>query len=323
MYIWEDDHNDICSAISEKFVKFKIVLKTKDDSFFIKRWIEHHSARDIGIVVFDNFSTDQDVLRYYKELPDDVLVVKYRGSSEHGAPHNSLHNVETFSLLYKALQESCDHFCFLDTDEFLSITDGISFYPPRSFFDVDNSPFKPGVNFSLYLYNKLYSDLIFEFGSTSLLKNCLAWGKPIISAKELITGFINHNIQIRDVVNNFSGINFIIFHLINLNPFERVKSNLRKLIVRGVLPVNATVQDALILRLQLKTHSEINLIYSYIDEISRFSSMPKLISSIDGGSELTSSHLMLDSISKVSEATFVSVEEKHFFRQIITGAIEI
>jgi hypothetical protein len=323
MYIWEDDYDYICSIISKKFTKFKIVLKTKDDNFFIRKWVEHHAVKDIGVIIFDNFSTDEKVLSYYKELPDDILVVKYQGSSKYGAPHNSLHDVNTFSLLYKAIQESCDNFCFLDTDEFLSITDGVLFYPPSSFYYVDFLPFKSSINFSLYLYNKMYSDVVFELDSGLLLKNRLAWGKPIISAKESINGYINHNIQIRNDVNNSEGINFIIFHLVNLNPFERIKSNLKKLIVRGVLSVGATVQDALDLRVQLKAHSEINTIYLYIDEISKFSSMSELGGAIEGASELTSGHLMLNSISEVSEAVFFSQEEKNFFKNIITGAVEI
>lgn len=323
MYVWENDRSLICSQISDSFKKFKIILKTKNDIFFIKRWVNHHAGQDIGIIIFDNNSSDPDVLSYYKTLPEDVLLVQYSGLHRYGGSHNTLHDVETFSDLYLAIQKSCSNFCFLDTDEFLSYTDGSTFYPPKEFFNFKNSIFNDGINFTLYLYNKSLSDKVFEFGSVELLKDRLKWGKPIIGSADSISGFINHNIQIRNHVSNRGGLRFVTFHLTNLSPVERMKANLRKLVVRKILAPDATLEDALVFRLKLLNPPEEPLVLIYLDEIFRLSQMVDSEPDCMSVNNLIPGHLMLQSISEVSEAIYLSNQEGDFFKDVISGDVEI
>ena len=315
MLTWEDNSDYIRKQIKCKFKHLKILLKTKNEFYFIKKWVDHHYSDGIGLIIFDNNSDDLNVLNYYLTLPDDVLVVKYFGY------HNDIHNLDLYSDLYTSIQESSTNFIALDTDEFLAYTDGKFVYPPDSLFNFSFDIFRYGVDPCLWMYNDHYSEKLFEFGSIELIKERLNWGKPIIHRDVLLKGYINHNVQILDNITNALGIRFFVFHLVNLNPLQRVNANLRKLISRGILPCNANIEDVIDLR-RNDYHGEDNVIL-YINEIIHLIKMPSVIENSSSPVLTKSGFIKIESISKVSKINYYSVDEELFFSRVLAGDIAV
>jgi hypothetical protein len=56
----------------------------------------------------------------------------------------------------------------------------------------------------------------------------VAGGKPIISSKAHISGFINHNFQL-DLFENTQNANFLVLHMKRLLPRQRIRANISKL----------------------------------------------------------------------------------------------
>lgn len=111
---WGKYRTKICERIADENSLMKIVIKTKDDSHLLERWINHHRAivGDKGIIVFDNMSSRPGVFEIYSKYPD-ILVVQYDGFCD------IIHLQTVFKDLYEALRRSCNWYAFIDTDEFL------------------------------------------------------------------------------------------------------------------------------------------------------------------------------------------------------------
>ena len=64
---WSSAQQQICALIAAHRSQMKIVLKTKDDIFFLPRWVEHHRkiVGEKSLVIFDNGSTNPAVLDFY------------------------------------------------------------------------------------------------------------------------------------------------------------------------------------------------------------------------------------------------------------------
>jgi len=95
-------------------MKFKIILKTKNEDDLIDIWIRYYSKM-VGkenLVIFDNNSTSQKVLDVYKEHDIETIPIK--------SP-NSIHPYRYNKIFYDELFMSCDWFSILDTDEFLCV----------------------------------------------------------------------------------------------------------------------------------------------------------------------------------------------------------
>ena len=96
------------------FMKFKIILKTKNEDDLIDVWIRYYSKM-VGkenIVIFDNNSTSQKVLDSYKEHGIETIQIK--------SP-NSIHSYHNNKDFYEDLFTNYDWFSILDTDEFLCV----------------------------------------------------------------------------------------------------------------------------------------------------------------------------------------------------------
>jgi hypothetical protein len=106
-----DDRDEILTRLGRRESVLKIVLKTKNDPIFLEAWIKHH----LGIVgsgnsiIFDNKSSDRDVLEVYERYAVEVEVVSF------GDFHNDIHYQEKFPDLYGALSKTCTFFTVLDT----------------------------------------------------------------------------------------------------------------------------------------------------------------------------------------------------------------
>jgi len=95
-------------------MKFKIILKTKNEDDLIDIWIRYYSKM-VGkenLVIFDNNSTSQKVLDVYREHGIETLQIK--------SP-NSIHLYRNNEVFYDELFANCDWFSILDTDEFLCV----------------------------------------------------------------------------------------------------------------------------------------------------------------------------------------------------------
>lgn len=227
---WSSAQQQICALIAAHRSQMKIVLKTKDDIFFLPRWVEHHRkiVGEKSLVIFDNGSTNPAVLDFYAQLDPRITVARFSGF------HNNIHNVAIFPALYAAIRGSCDYYSFLDTDEYLTHwLDGrirtqaeLLTALPES-----GSTILPG----MWLYNYPGSTTLFQIDRRgNSISNGVLWGKPIIGASLEIDGFINHNCQCPRAL--FSRLKyegaFIILHLAKLSTAQRIQANLNKLQAR-------------------------------------------------------------------------------------------
>jgi hypothetical protein len=236
--LWHTDKTAICARIAGNPGRLKILLKTKNDPFFIRRWVRHH-AKIVGLrnlIIFDNMSDDPDILNFYADLADDLHVVRFAGF------HDIVHHTSQIPELYAALATACDYFIFLDTDEFLVLLDGqaSSDGPGLLHFiernrDVDVFP-------ATWLLNLAGSETRFLCGPDfRSFSDGLAWGKPIIRSKARFSGFINHNIQIdKSLFRPRLVLNFFVLHMVQLSAAQRIKTNVIKLVARGF----AAAQDS-------------------------------------------------------------------------------
>jgi hypothetical protein len=95
-------------------MKFKIILKTKNEDDLIDVWIRYY-FKLVGkenLIIFDNNSTSQKVLNAYKEYGIETIQIK--------SP-NSIHLYRNNEIFYEELFANCDWFSILDTDEFLCV----------------------------------------------------------------------------------------------------------------------------------------------------------------------------------------------------------
>jgi hypothetical protein len=95
-------------------MKFKIILKTKNEDDLIDIWIRYYSKM-VGkenLIIFDNNSTSQKVLDTYKKHDIETRQIE--------SP-NSIHSYDNNKNFYDDLFTKCDWFSILDTDEFLCV----------------------------------------------------------------------------------------------------------------------------------------------------------------------------------------------------------
>jgi hypothetical protein len=260
---WNSQRDEVFSHIASTKGFLKILLKTRNDAPLLHGWIEHHRriAGVKNLIIFDNMSSDVEVLKIYQENCD-IPVVRYDGF------HNHVHNVEIFPDLYQSLRLSCDYFVFLDTDERLALIQDGFFYDDQRIFaylksrpDVDCFP-------GTWLNNSLGCASIFDIGwDKSVLDSGLRWGKPIVRSGASLDHIIMHNSQIPSELYSPNTPNGIIcLHLKNLFPDQRIRSNMHKLQRRGFIVDVDDVEAAL--DRDVSTFQD-GMIAVYLDEIRR------------------------------------------------------
>lgn len=262
--LWRDVKSEICNRISSRYAPFKIVLKTKNETHFLRDWIEYH-GKIVGLenlVIFDNMSDDRSILEIYREYHEQTLIVQYDGF------HNYIHVFDMFRELYFALSKSCRYFAVLDTDEFLTFIDREGYVRPDSILDVLSSCHETDAFPACWLYNFPKSNLLFHCGSIGELEGGLRWGKPIIRSNANLSGLLLHNDQLpppffRDVTN----VQFFLLHLTSLYPDQRISVNLRKLAARGVISSADDLHGALVADISNIADHNVGI---WIGEIKRF-----------------------------------------------------
>ena len=238
---WETDKAQVCARIAANRGLLKILLKTKDDPFFLPRWVRHH-ARIAGLrnlIIFDNMSTDPAVLELYDKSADDLQVVRFEGM------HNRVHDTTLFPELYAALAKSCEYFIFLDTDEYLVLLDEQGWHDSFSLLRfIERNPDVP-VFPGTWLINVAGSDSQIMVGTApGPLVDGLRWGKPVIRASAALSGFINHNGQLdKALYGPRIPTNLFVLHLVQLSAEQRIRSNVLKLIARGFISEGESVEE--------------------------------------------------------------------------------
>jgi len=240
---WSDDTDAIYHRIANRRSRLKIVLKTRDDPDFLRPWVEHHKAIAglENLVIFDNNSSDADVMELYAEIGDVATIVRFEGY------HNDLHRPHKYPELYAALQASSDWFILLDTDERLvGIRDAMTVVrdatlaeglPPATALDVIPS---------LWLDNVTgYEDRFLAFAGAEGGLRGARTGKPLISSNAKAEGLIGHNFQLDPSLLTEIRTSVLVLHLKHLSPRQRIRANVLKLRQYRVLSADEGLEEAL------------------------------------------------------------------------------
>lgn len=233
MRIWSEDKVEICRDISSRKCRLILLLKTKDDPVFLRKWIDHHAAlsREIRIVIADNGSTDPSVVETMAGLSADIVRFRFDGF------HDFLHRPKHFPELFAAMAQAAAHFAILDTDEFLISVDGSR--QISAGVDAALPHLKAGHAQALpWLPNVAGTDQAFVFGTATALSNLLRYGKPILPAfppapKE-VEGSIIHNAHVPRnwyAANQIGGL--FLLHLNRYSTEQRLRANHNKLVAFG------------------------------------------------------------------------------------------
>ena len=229
MLTWPADTDAICSRVAGAQADVKFVLKTRDEADRLDRWIRHHLpiAGPSGLVVFDNGSTDPEVLAVRARYEDRV---QFHGWS---LQHDAIHDAHGQRPLYAALRESCRHYAFIDTDERAFWTDGARLIGGTEFVarlaDNDGRLVHPG----LWLANRPGS-LDIYFVTEPRLRRTQSWGKPLLGRAIDVRGFVNHNWQfVRDNPGYELWSGFVVCHDRFDDPTRRLRSNVQKCLAYG------------------------------------------------------------------------------------------
>jgi hypothetical protein len=264
---WDTRRGLCCAAIAGCRSTLKILLKTKNDPYFLERWIVHHLriAGDGNIVVFDNMSDNAEVLALYRRYQSVITAIRFRGF------HNDVHQVRKFADLYRSLAKSCDYFLFLDTDELLVLFDGDRHHSDAHLLDFIKANGAAEVFPTTWLYNCGRHATRFTCG-TELhdLATGATWGKPVLRSTARLWGITHHNDSIdpKLYASPFR-TSFFLLHMTNLIPEQRLSANINKLVARGFARAGDTVEQ--ICARSLDGISD-KLIPLYVDEIKSLAS---------------------------------------------------
>lgn len=241
--LWDTSYAEICARIEKYRASIKILLKTKNDPFFVDRWIAHH-LRIVGpenLIIFDNMSDDQRVLSVYEKYRFDIQIVRF------SALWFSIHHTYLFRHLYRALANSCEYFLFLDTDEFLILTNGKEYFSDSRIVEFVDANGPLDLFPATCLPNADWKSERYKCGAdASDLAENLARGKPLLRTSSIPLGFVNHTFQLgnRVFAPPFMA-NLFLLHLSRLNPKQRMSANVNKLIAAGLVGSDEEIDSIL------------------------------------------------------------------------------
>jgi hypothetical protein len=243
--VWERDRAAICSVIASHKVPFRIILKTKDEPRRLACWIEHH-AGIVGVenlIIFDNMSSDLEVLRIYEQFYGKFPIIRYGGFQD------MLHQRRVNDKLYQALARSCTYSTLIDTDEFLSLYDGERFLVDSRIVDfVMSSPGTPVLPGTWLDNAPGHNDRFLLSSPAAALRRGLKWGKPVVSTGIETPDIVLHNTQLQDTIKSTRLVaNIFILHRKQVVPQERIRVNLQKLRALNVIPRDLSLEQVLAL----------------------------------------------------------------------------
>jgi hypothetical protein len=200
-------------------MKFKVILKTKNEEDLIELWIRYYSklVGKENIVIFDNHSTSQKVLDFYKNHNIEVKSIDIP---------NDIHSYSRNKDFYGDIFVNYDWFAVLDTDEFLcSYKNGV--FSAEGVLDVLKNSSHKALG-STWLSQMHLGDSIeyFRVNTGNHNKN---YGKAIFgtSYERLKNVIYGHNVSCKDEGGNcdaFLDSNLFLLHLDRLNPASRIKN---------------------------------------------------------------------------------------------------
>ncbi|MEO0465142.1 MAG: glycosyltransferase family 2 protein [Pseudomonadota bacterium] len=256
--LWPRDQRRILKALRQHHAPLRIMLKTRNDPYFLEDWHRHHAAivGPENLVIADNMSNDPLVCRLLAQLARVSTVFRF------DAFHDELHKRDRFKDLYAVLEETCDWSILLDTDERLIwIEEGHwsagQDLPDRLTALAAGAPALPG----LLIENHLGQRTHFDFpANPDRLSRVLHWGKPAIASGHglTVTGPQCHNIQFPAAMFD-AGVppRLIALHLCNLLPEQRLRANREKLAARGLCSPQTPYADIAHLDVRQETRSVI------------------------------------------------------------------
>jgi hypothetical protein len=236
------DPEKVYSALESEKSIFKIVLKTKNEVFFIEKWIIHHLniLQDAKLIIFDNMSDDEYIHNIYEKYQDNIILIKFNWYMD------CLHIVNYSKNIYKALSASSKFFTIIDTDEYLYLYDGNKVINDNSIVkfleeNTDCNFFVPA-----YLNNITNSENFFSLDYQNL--SILHCSKPIINTK-LYQIFesslakykyptLGHTQFLPISAYGKTKIRFLLLHLKNLNKYQRINANMMKLVSLNIVKNN-------------------------------------------------------------------------------------
>lgn len=234
---WSKMADEIAEEITRRTGFLKIILKTKNDEFFLADWIDHH-AKIVGIenlIIADNGSDCETVHQLYHSYGKDLLSFSFSGN------HNLIHSMRHYQKLYSALSKSTALRLFLDTDERLIWMDSNSWHDGREVLYRLKAAQVDGVMPTGLLSNLLGSATEFHFLGEFHQQSAWLWGKAIVPSG-VDDRFVKdrhierlHNCQFeRDTFCSEFSANLNVLHLLNLDKQQRLKINKAKLVNFGI-----------------------------------------------------------------------------------------
>lgn len=247
---WERDARDACDLVESRKGIFKIVLKTCDEDYHLKRWLDHHE-RICGlenIIIFDHGSTDEGCLDVLAKVSSAATVIRYSGHLD--SVHHNIKGLAGYDRFYDALRKSCDYFCFLDTDERLEWITGERTLSPLS--EVSEQLTKADVGETGVLAGVWLNCLLGAahhyrcFSGDSKWPAGILGGKPVISTRTRLPRTIWHNMLLNlECPENVLCGNILILHNKYEDVMGRLRANLKKIQTFGGLAHQSDWRESL------------------------------------------------------------------------------
>jgi glycosyltransferase involved in cell wall biosynthesis len=246
MHSWENNSELLHKQIIKNKAPFKIILKTKNEHILLDKWIAHYERflAPSEIIIADNCSDDPRVLKTYQELDTDYTIFRYQSNPANGA-HNCIHDSNQFEGLFKALNDSCEYYLLVDTDELLLIHDKTSWTTDRdNLLEILKTSKKRAICTSWFETVPFSDDTVYIGRDNDRLIEFLAWGKPVLPSGYTSSGFRIHNVQHRGSLFTTQTDAFLmLLHLKNFHPEQRLSTNRLKLLARGLISPHLTYED--------------------------------------------------------------------------------
>lgn len=212
-----------------------------DEDELLAIWLEHYlSFLDPSeIIIADNNSTNPATLNIYERLDEQLVIFTYESMPGKG-DHDVVHSRSLYKDLYIALERSCSHYAFFDTDELL-------YYCTSERWSVDRSDIFRCLSLN---YGKALPTFWLDTlpgtkdkGRLGYQKNdiynLIAWGKPILPSNCFPQGFLLHNCQYQaELFGHFTNQVLFLLHLKEYSPRQRLLASRRKLVSMGLATID-------------------------------------------------------------------------------------
>ena len=232
---------DLFKVIEQEKSILKIVTKTKNEVFFIEKWITHHLniLQDTRLIIFDNMSDDDYVRSIYGKYRDRIILVKFNGYMD------CLHMANKFLPLYKSLSISSKFFTIIDSDEYLYFYDNDNGKVVKDSLVIKFLEDNLDCNFFVpcWIENIADNEKLLSFNPNNF--SLFNWSKPIINTKLIQTfesaltkyecPILHHTYQLPISTYGKAPTKFLLLHLKNLNKYQRIKTNMQKLVALNII----------------------------------------------------------------------------------------